>query len=138
MHFIFILFIKILIIIQLLRIMSKETKTVYMPLIDNLRKIMTDRGITQATIADYAGIATSQFSKVMSGNVGLSIPQVANIATSLKMNIIDVFTYPEVYVPSSKQERKLDAVLQISLSDTQKDKVLAAIFDNDIIKMLNE
>lgn len=118
--------------------MSKEIKTVYLPLIDNLRKIMTKRGITQAALAEYAGIATSQFSKVMSGSVGLSIPQVANIATSLNMNLIDIFTYPEVYVLESKQKRKIDAVLQISLSEAQKEKILSAIFDKDIIKLLNE
>ena len=42
-------------------------------IVQNLRKIMTDRGLKQAAMADFAGITASQYSKVMSGSVQLSL-----------------------------------------------------------------
>lgn len=66
-------------------------------IIENLRKIIVDRNLKQAIVGDYADISESQFSRVLSGTVQLSINQLANIASGLGMRVIDIITYPDVY-----------------------------------------
>lgn len=77
---------------------SRNNGKLSVDLLKNLRKIINDRGITQAAMAEYAGMTESQFSRVLSGQVQLSLKNLANIASSLGMREIDIFTYPDVYV----------------------------------------
>lgn len=107
-------------------------------IIDNIRKIMRDRNLTQATMAEYLGTSESQFSKILSGNVKLSIQQLENLANSLSVREIDIITYPEVYVSTeqSKQE-PVRAVLQIELQKEKKDQILKFIFGENNVEVLN-
>lgn len=41
-------------------------------IINNLRKIMNDRGLTQVVMAEFADTSPSQFSKILNGSVQLS------------------------------------------------------------------
>lgn len=116
----------------------KETSQPH-PVIDNLRKIMIDRKLTQATIGAYGGISASQISKVFSGQVGISITQLENIATCLDMRIIDLFTYPEIYVPSkSAKEDEITASLTIQLKKEKKEQVLRLVFGDNNLEILNK
>ena len=63
------------------------------PIIDNIRKIIKDRGISQKAMAEYAGTSASQFSKILNGEVQLSLRQISNIATNIGLREIDLFTY---------------------------------------------
>lgn len=111
----------------------------YEKLIENLAKIMRERRLTQATMADYAGIDPSQFSKVLKGSTILSIPQFSNIATHLAMSEIDIITYPEKYRPLTVQESEpIEAVLQIKLKKEKKDQVLKLVFGENNIEILNK
>lgn len=111
------------------------------PVVLNLRKIMNDKGITQSIMAEYAGVAPSQFSKIMSGSVQISLWQISNIATNLNMDIIDIFTYPDKY---SKQNATLPnnddlrTTLTIELKAEMKRKVLNALFNKDDLEILNK
>lgn len=108
------------------------------PVIDNLRKIMSDKGLTQAAMAQYAQTTPSQFSKILNGGVQISLWQLSNIATELSMDIIDVFTYPKKFVENdtaqldTKQEVK--ATLTIEIGHEKKDQVFRFLFgDNKIV-----
>ncbi len=111
------------------------------PVIENLRKIMTDKKITQYKMAEYAGVEPSQFSKIMNGSIQISLWQISNIAINLNMNIIDVFTYPDKY---SKQEPKqqnnddLKTTLTIELKAETKKKILSALFNKEDLEILNK
>lgn len=119
--------------------MKKEEASKYHPVIDNLRKIMKDKNLTQVTIANYAGIIPSQMSKVFSGQVGISIQQLENIATCLNMRIIDIFTYPEKYMPAeSFESENITASITIQLKKEKKDQVLKLVFGDDNLKLLKE
>ncbi|MBQ9641878.1 MAG: helix-turn-helix transcriptional regulator [Bacteroidaceae bacterium] len=108
-------------------------------IIDNLRKIMNERRLTQETLAEYAGISTSQMSKVMNGTVKLSLIQLSNIASKLSLREIDIITYPEIYVPKNKQntEDDTEVMLQLKLRKDKKDQILKLIFGNNDIEILN-
>lgn len=75
-------------------------------IINNLRKLMNDRGLTQAAMSEYADTSPSQFSKILNGTVQLSLLQLSNIARNLSMSEIDLITYPEKYVSNRKNQLK--------------------------------
>jgi transcriptional regulator with XRE-family HTH domain len=108
-------------------------------IINNLRKLMNDRGLTQAAMSEYADTSPSQFSKILNGTVQLSLLQLSNIARNLSMSEIDLITYPEKYVKSDKQqEEPVEAVLQIKLKKDKKDQVLKLVFGENNIEILNK
>lgn len=106
----------------------------------NLRKIMNDRGLTQATLASYANTSASQFSKILNGVVSLSLEQLSNLAQSLSMREIDIITYPEIYknANSGKDNDPVEAILQIKLKKDKKDQVLKLVFGEHDIEILNK
>lgn len=108
------------------------------PVVGCLRKIMNDKGITQNLMAEYAGIEPSQFSKVMNGNVQISLWQLSNIATHLNLELIDLFTYPDKYRKQTDTtgEMGMKAMLTLELKSELKDKILRMIFDKDDLDLL--
>lgn len=118
-----------------IKINNMFTETV----INNIRKIMNDSNLTQATMASYIGISPSQFSKILSGTVQLSLNQLSNLATSLSVREIDIITYPDRYVsedniPSDSPE----VSLQIKLKKDKRDQVMRLIFGDNDIEILNK
>ena len=56
-------------------------------IISNIRKIMRDRNLTQAAAAEFMGTSESQFSKILNGNVRLSLLQLENFARNLSQGV---------------------------------------------------
>lgn len=100
---------------------------------NNLRKIMNDKNMKQAAIAEYAGVTPSQFSKILNGQVQLSLVQLSNIAHGLSLREIDIFTYPDIYVKEDERRAASadEAVLQIKLSKEKRDKVMKIVLGED-------
>lgn len=108
-------------------------------LINNIRKIMNDRNITQAAMAGYLKTSPSQFSKILSGQVKLKLEEVSNLATSISMREIDIITYPEVYVSQKEtKQNEPEVALQIKLKKDKRDQVLRLIFGDNDIEILNK
>jgi len=108
-------------------------------IIENLRKIRNEKNLTQAAVGNYASISESQMSRIMSGGNSLSIDQLEEIASGLKMSVIDIITYPEKYVPkSSLVDGDVDAVLMVKLKESKKRQVLKSIFGNENFEILNQ
>ena len=109
-------------------------------ILGNIRKIMNARNLKQATIAEYANTTPSQMSKILNGTVQLSLNQLANLATSLEMSIIDVISYPDVYVKAGAADKKepVEAILQIKLQSDKKDQVLKLVFGENNLEILNK
>lgn len=114
-------------------------KTFSEQIIVNLQKILRDRNLSQAAMADFAGTTPSQFSRILSGQVKLTIEQISNIASHLAMSEIDIITYPDKYI---KQEpvkpEPVEAILQIKLQKDKKDQVLKLIFGENNLEILNK
>lgn len=106
---------------------------------ENLRKIIALKKLKQVTVGEYADISESQFSRVLNGQVQLSINQLANIASGLGMDVIDIIKFPEVYVPKDKsQEDESEVVLQFKLKKEKKNQVLKLVFGENNIEILNK
>ena len=91
-------------------------------LAQQLRKIIKDNNITQAAMAEYADISESQFSRVLSGAVQLSLRQLAMIASNLNMREIDIYTYPDVYVKKSEagsSSKKISVTFEVDESEKE-------------------
>lgn len=119
--------------------MKKKSQNLYHPVVDNVRKLMIDRGLTQEAMAEIIKTTASQFSKILSGKSRLSLAHMSNIATALKIRIIDIFTYPEIYEPVNTTRKASDvkAILQIELKKDKKDKMLKLVFGDGCLEILN-
>lgn len=78
-------------------------------------------------------------SKILRGDVYLSIEQMSKIATGLSLREIDLITWPDVYVPKQSPEAEpLEATLQIKLKKDKKDQVLKLVFGENNLEILNK
>lgn len=124
--------------------MKKEDYPIINSILENIRKIMNDRGLTQASIAEYADTTPSQMSRIFKGDVQLSLKQLSDIATSFQMTVVDVITYPNKYVDSNglsdeeKAMRKPKVLLQLELEEEKKEQVLKIVFGENNLEILNK
>lgn len=119
--------------------MKTKTNLPAHPIINQLRKLMKDKYISQATMALHAEISASQFSKVMKGEIQISLWQVSKIARNLNMTEAEIFTYPDEYVlKSDGQKEPIEATLQIKLRKDKKDQVLKLVFGDNNLEILNK
>ena len=117
--------------------MKKKNECPMHPVIEKIRKIIADKGLTQIIAAELAGTSPSQFSKILNGEVQLSLWQLSNFAMNLNMDIIDVFTYPQKYILSGKESEDVEAILQIRLKKDRKEQVLKLVFGDNNLEILN-
>ncbi len=110
----------------------------YQQIIENLRKIMNERGVTQETMAFYGEIDNSAMSKIFNYTQRMSFAVLSKISKGIGMKEIDVITYPEVFRPESKASDPVEAILQIRLQKDKKDQVLRLVFGDNNIEILNK
>lgn len=119
--------------------MKKEETDIQQRLRENIRKLMIDRGLLQAAIADYMDTSPSQLTKIFKGECNFSLKHIANLANALSLREIDIFTYPDIYVKAQDKEHNnepIEAILQIRLQKEKKDQVLKLIFGDSNIEIL--
>jgi transcriptional regulator with XRE-family HTH domain len=105
------------------------------PVVDNLLKIMKEKGLKQERMAEFADIDPSQFSKILNGSVQISLWQLSNIATNLNMRIIDIFTFPDVYVKSIEGDEKTKILIEFEVN--RKDLVELGL-QNKVFKIVDK
>lgn len=118
--------------------MKKKNEAPIHPVIEKIRKIIADKRLTQNVAAEFAGTSPSQFSKILNGEVQLSLWQLSNFAKNLNMDIIDVFTYPQKYTLTGKEADDVEAILQIKLKKDRKEQVLKLVFGDNNLEILNK
>lgn len=114
----------------------KEKNEEVIKILENLRKIILDKNITQATMASFLDKDASQFSKIINGTMHLRLEHLAKIAIGLEMSIIDIITYPEKYVPSEEKDESVKTSVTIELDGEKREKVLKMIFGVDNLEFL--
>lgn len=113
-----------------------------MNVIDNIFKIMSQKGIKQRSLADAMGIDESQVSVMKKGNRDLRISEIENIASCLGVSITDLFTWPVRYVPEqfneieNKPSPKI--TLSIELEDSIKADVIKLAFGDRVLEITNK
>ena len=110
-----------------------------MKVIENIRTIRLEKGIPQKAIADSLSVDDSVISNIENGKRELKVSELEIIARCLGVEVIDLFTYPDKYVPvRAGEDSSVDAVLQVKLKSETKEKVLRAVFGNDCIDILSK
>lgn len=120
-------------------IMEQAEKETQALLVGNLRKIMRDRNLTQAVLAEYMGTTPSQVSRILKGGLNVTLTHISNLAQNLSLREIDIFTYPERYAtPKKGEEEPVEAILQVKLTKDKKDQVLKLVFGENNIEIFNK
>ena len=111
----------------------------YKQILGNIEKILKDRDIKQSVAADWIDVDPSQFSKILRGQVQLSIRQLAKFARGVELREIDIITYPAVYsAPEDEDNGPAEVLLQMRLTKEKKDQVLKLVFGENNIEILNK
>ena len=105
----------------------------------NIRKILSDRGLTQSSIAVEKILPEGKLSKILNCEQMMKVEELSIIASKLSLRDIDILTYPDVYVARDPaREDPVEAVLQIKLKKDKKDQVLKLVFGDNDIEILNK
>jgi len=68
----------------------------------NIEEIRKNKGIKQSIIADKLGVGQSAYSNYISRNSDMKFSLLEKIAEILQVNVIDIITYPDVYVKTKQ------------------------------------
>ncbi|MDR1672169.1 MAG: helix-turn-helix domain-containing protein [Bacteroidales bacterium] len=111
-------------------------------ILENIIALRYKSGLSQENMAEFLGISQSTYSLLEKGKRELKYSTLLQIAIMLRVNIIDIITYPKKYVDADQlgvSEGILEekVTVQIELKKSKKDKVLGLIFNKSDIEALN-
>lgn len=118
-------------------ILDNQLNFVKMKVIENIKKIRLEKGIPQKLLADALSVDDSVISNIEKGKRELKVSELEIIASCLSVEVIDLFTYPQKYVPDGKEPEDIEAVLQIRLKKDRKEQVLRLVFGDNNLEILN-
>ena len=110
----------------------------YMNVVKNIREIRLQKSISQSAIADELGVDVAVIINIEKGKRELRVSELEKIAKVLRMSVIDILTYPKIFVESTSNTLEpVEAILQIRLQKDKKDQVLKLVFGENNLEILN-
>lgn len=107
--------------------------------VKNITKLRETNGLSKRKLANELGINEASYGRIESGEIALSYDHLAKIANFYQMSVIDIITYPDIYVKKEETTSEpIEAILQIKLQRDKKDQVLKLIFGDNDIEILNK
>ena len=108
-----------------------------MDIIKNILAIRKEKGITQEVIADALFVDTSVISNIERGKRELKANELEKIANALKVDLLYLITYPDVYEKrtSTHMVKSPKVVLQIDLEDNVKADVIKLAFGDRVFEV---
>lgn len=113
-------------------------KFVNMNVIENIKKIRIEKGVTQEVLADALSVDNSVLSNIERGKRELKVSELEIIANCLGVRVIDLFTWPVRYVEPNCENDNVEAVLQIKLKKDRKEQILKLVFGDNNLEILNK
>ena len=107
----------------------------------NVRKIRENKDYSQEYLASKMNITQAKYARFERGSSKTDLKLLQVFADVVKMNLIDVITYPKKYVDSETLvsfDSDIKAVLQIELKKDKKEKVLELVFGEKNLEILNK
>ena len=83
-------------------------------IVENIREIRKSKGYSQSVIANAIGCDVSNWSKVEQGLQNVQIGDLEKIANCLGLRVIDLFTYPDVYVKKGEESERISVTFEVS------------------------
>lgn len=97
------------------------------------------KGLNQTVIADALNVDTAVVSNIENGKRELKVSELEKIANALRVSVIDLLTYPKIYVEAtSNVAEPIEAILQIRLRKDKKEQVLKLVFGENNLEILNK
>lgn len=109
-----------------------------MNVIENIKKIRLEKGVTQLDIALALDFKESNWNKIENGKQFLKVNHLAKIADVLGVSVVDLFTYPKKYVDSSIIQKPERISVTFEVSPDKRDILLKLVTDNDNIKLFDK
>lgn len=109
-----------------------------MNVVENIKTIRLEKGISQKVLADSLGVDISAISNVENGKRELKVSELAIIANCLGVDVIDLFTYPKKYIPYDSKNEDIETIVQFKLRREQRDKVMDMLFKNHEFEFIKE
>jgi len=103
-----------------------------MGIIWNIKNIRMQRHITQEVMAEALSMDVAGYNRIENEKQELKVSQLEKIASFLRLRVIDLFTYPEVYELRNKQNAT-KVTVEFDVSPTEmlnlclKDKILQVL-----------
>jgi len=103
-----------------------------MGLIWNIKTIRLQRNLTQEVMAESLSMDVAGYNRIENEKQELKVSQLEKIASFLRLRVIDLFTYPEVYELRNKQHAT-KVTVEFDVSSTEmlnlclKDKILQVL-----------
>lgn len=101
-----------------------------MNVVENIKTIRLEKGISQKILADSLGVDISSISNVENGKRELKVSELAIIANCLGVDVIDLFTYPKKYIPYESKNEEIETIIQFKLPHNQRDKIIEMLSKN--------
>lgn len=103
--------------------------------LENILKIMQDRGLKQAWLAGMMQTSESTISRTLTGKVGLTYWFLARFASAVGCSVVDVITYPLKYDYTNDA---VETSVTIKVSGEKKRKILDEILGlKDLSQIVN-
>ena len=84
-------------------------------ILENIEAIRKEKGINQEVLAEILGIKQPAYSNYINRESDITWSRLLQISNALKMDVIDVITYPVKYAPVTEQCescREKDKIIQ--------------------------
>ena len=112
-------------------------------ILENIEKVRNEKGLSQKVVGQALGISQSAYSNYITRNSDIYYNRLSQVAEALGVRVIDIITYPKVYVDSSSIIENAISVeekvtIQIELKKEKKDQVLKLIFGEHNLEILNK
>jgi transcriptional regulator with XRE-family HTH domain len=110
-------------------------------ILENIRTLRESKGYSQDYMAVLMGITQSAYARFERGATKTDLQTISSIAQVLKMNLIDVITYPEKYVNSNEISKETtlpepEVILQIKVIGEKKAQILQSVLGNGELEFL--
>ena len=105
-------------------------------ILEKIKEIRTQNGISQEFMASKLGIEQASYGLIENGKRKLKYETLEQIAIVFNMKVIDIITYPDVYVKRSQEQHDVNATLTIQLSEEKREEVLKMVLGEPNYKIL--
>jgi len=105
-------------------------------ILEKIKEIRTKKGISQDFIASKLKIEQASYGLIENGKRKLKYSTLEQIAIIFEMEVIDIITYPDVYVKRSQSQHDINATLTIQLNEKKREEVLKIVLGDENYKVL--
>lgn len=105
-------------------------KFTIMNIIENIKIIRLEKGIKQEVLADALEFDVANYSRIENGKQELKVSQLEIIANVLKVEVIDLFTYPKIFVDKESISNAERISVTFEVSPDKRDILLNLVTIN--------